>query len=133
MCSGVWPGGFPCHDPESADADLLAFDHRAVRELVLAPGGSADLGLSSSVDLQRARDVVVVHVRLEDVTDAQVPCVGGGQEAPGVTLRIDHDRLAVGDQQIAVVAEARVTKSSYSIARFLARQLTFTGCGTGTL
>jgi hypothetical protein len=51
-------------------------------------------------------------VRLEDVAGTQLPRVGSRQEAPRVTLRIDHDRLAVGDQQIAVVAETWVTKSS---------------------
>ena len=76
----------------------------AVTELSISEQQS---GIKSRPDLQGPGQVVVVHVRLEHVADAEPAGVGLGQEAPGVALRIHHDRLVAGRQRVAVVAEPR--------------------------
>ena len=58
-------------------------------------GGKDQLGAGRSAACWPARDVVVVHVGLEDEAEVEVALRGGVEEAPDVALRVDEDGLAL--------------------------------------
>ena len=90
---------------ELADRDLVAFGDLAMGEPVAGRGGPDDLRTGGVAELDGARDVVVVDMRLQDGRDLRAlrPC--SVEVAIHVALRIDHQGLAAGGQHVAVVPQ----------------------------
>src|SRR4051812_9942878 len=74
-------------------------------EAVATPGRGDDLRPSRSPRLERARDVVVVNVRLEDPGDPPAALRGDIEKPPHVALRVDDHCLAATSQQVRGVTE----------------------------
>ena len=92
--------------PEATDLDGVALVRATMLEGISTAGRRHDLGAPGGSQLERARQVVVVDVRLDHVGEPPAPGVGDGRDPPRVAGRIDDDRLAVRGEQVGRVAQA---------------------------
>jgi hypothetical protein len=92
--------------PERPGVQHVSVSNRVVLEAGIAAGGQ-DVGCAGARgELEPAGDVVVVHVGLEDVGEAQAALLDEVEDPVDVTLRVDDDGdLPVGGQ-VAAVAQA---------------------------
>jgi hypothetical protein len=88
-----------------AELESVAVVGAAMLELIPATRRCHDLRAGRRAGLERAGEVIVVDVRLDDADDPPALRLGRGDEPPGVTLRIDEDRLAPARQQVRGVTE----------------------------
>ncbi len=86
--------GLPVTDRMARVADRLPH-----RDDVRRAGGAAQL--------DAARDVVVVDVRLEHVGQPAAVAGEHGEDPVDVSLGVDDDRLATGDDGVAAIAQLR--------------------------
>ena len=89
-------GRRPGRQPEPVDLEGVAVVHRSMGERVPAARRGEDLGPERRAQLERARQVVVVDVRLEHVRHAPAARLRRGHHAPGVARRIDDDGVPPG-------------------------------------
>ena len=81
------------------------FVDAAMLELVSAAGRCDDAGAIGRRELEGTRQVVVVDVGLDDAPKPPAASFEHLADPPGVTRRIDHQRVTVGGEEIGGVAE----------------------------
>ena len=102
---GRMAGGRETAEGCIAERDLGPVLHRSVPELVPGLGRAPDLGAGRRAEFQRARDVVVVDVCLDDAPDGCSVGTGSVDEPFDVALRIDDRSLVTPGQDVACVPE----------------------------
>ena len=104
-----------------AERDLGPVLHRSMPERVSGPWPAPRSRHRSPLELQRARDVVVVDV-VSTTWRMVGPAGSGGVDEPfDVALRIDDRSLVTPGEDVARVPEPSVTRTSSSIAGILRR------------
>ena len=93
-------------DPKVARLDGLAVVRRVMAIPGTAAGRQHERRPGASCQLEPAGDVVVVHVRLEDVGQPRAMLLSRHEVGLDIALRVDHDGVIARDHQVRPIAQA---------------------------